>query len=214
MTSCCDPKGILRVFNEAEARKDARGYRRSGLDAEGRRVVDFLLTHGARGANVLEVGGGIGAIQIELLRAGAAHATNVELSPAYETIASELATEHGVADRIDRRVADFAVDHAGVGPADAVVLHKVVCCYPDMPGLVRPAAERARRWLVLTFPVDRWWVRAGLRLVNFGMAIFRNPFRAFVHDPRAMVEIAERAGLRTAATHRGPVWQLLALERT
>ena len=39
---------------------------------------------------VLEVGGGVGAIQLELLRAGAAGTTNVELSAAYEPYAAEL----------------------------------------------------------------------------------------------------------------------------
>jgi magnesium-protoporphyrin O-methyltransferase len=201
------------VFNEAQARKDARGYRRSGLDAEAQRVLNFLVARGIRGADVLEIGGGIGSLQIELLRAGAARAANVEVSPAYEPIAVELATEHGVRDRVDRRVADFAVDNARVGPADAVVLHKVVCCYPDMSGLVRPAAERARRWLVLTFPADRWWTHVGLGVVNLGLMIFRNPFRAFVHDPRAIIAVAEGEGLRTAVSHRGLLWQMVALER-
>jgi SAM-dependent methyltransferase len=213
MASCCDPSGILRVFNEAQARKDARSYRRRGLDGEARRVVDFLVARGVRGATVLEVGGGIGALQIELLRKGAARAANVELSPAYEPVARELAAENGVGDRIKRQVADFAVENAAVPAADAVVMHKVVCCYPDMPGLVRPAAKRARRWLVLTFPADRWWIRAGLAIVNLGQAIFRSSFRAFVHDPRAIVAVAEREGLRVAAWDRGPVWHLLALER-
>jgi hypothetical protein len=213
MTSCCDPNGILRVFNEAQARKDARSYRRRGLDAEARRIVDFLVARGIGGGTVLEIGGGIGALQIELLRAGAARAANVELSPAYEPVALELATEHRVDDRVDRRVADFALDNAGVTSADAVVLHKVVCCYPDMPGLVLPAARHALRLLVLTFPADRWWIRAGLALVNLGQAVFRNPFRAFVHDPRAILAVAEREGLRVAVSDRGLVWQMLALER-
>jgi hypothetical protein len=44
-----------------------------------------------RGATVLEVGGGVGEIQIELLQAGAAQAQNLELSPAYEHEARSLA---------------------------------------------------------------------------------------------------------------------------
>ena len=45
---------------------------------------------GLEGATVLEIGGGVGEIQIELLKSGAARAVNLELSPAYEAEATEL----------------------------------------------------------------------------------------------------------------------------
>ena len=213
MPSCCDPNGLARVFDARRAARDARDYRRKGLDQDARRIVDFLKARGVASGTVLEIGGGIGALEIELLRAGAARASNVEISDAYEPAARQLATDAGVVDRIDRRVVDFATDHADIGAADAVVLHRVVCCYPDMPALVRPAAERARRWLVLTFPAERWWVRAGVRLLNAGQVIFRSPFRVFYHEPSAILRIARDAGLRPLQTRQGLFWQLLALER-
>src|SRR5467141_2229858 len=70
MTDCCSPKGYRWVFSERSARAEARKYRRRGLDGTSRRIVDFLKTPGVEGRTVLEVGGGIGAIQIELLKAG------------------------------------------------------------------------------------------------------------------------------------------------
>src|SRR2546422_953577 len=76
-----------------------------------------------------------------------------------------------------------------------------------------PAAERARRWLVLTFPAERWWVRAGVRLLNAGQVIFRSPFRVFYHEPSAILRIARDAGLRPVQTRQALFWQLLALER-
>jgi hypothetical protein len=47
-------------------------------------MVGFLEESGIEGATVLEVGGGVGEIQIELLRRGAERSVNLELSPAYE----------------------------------------------------------------------------------------------------------------------------------
>jgi len=214
MADCCDPSGLQAFFGEARARSDARKYRRKGLDGEGRRIVEFLVERGIAGGTLLEVGGGIGALQIELLRAGAARARSVEISSAYEAVARELASEAGIVERIDRRVGDFAVEHAGMDSADAVVLHRVVCCYPDMPGLVQPAAERARRWLVLTFPGDRWWIRLGLRSVSAAQSLFRRRFRVFFHEPSEIVAIARAAGLEPALARRGFFWQLLALERS
>jgi hypothetical protein len=212
MASCCDPNGLSGMFDEKHARSKARRYRQSGLDADARRVVDVV---GARiaGQTVLEVGGGIGAIQIELLRLGAVGAENVEVSPGYEAVALDLANERGVADRIVRRVADFAVDHASAAPADLVLLHRVVCCYPDMPALVGPAARLTRRWLVLTFPADHWWIRAGIRGASAVQALLRRRFRVFFHEPRAIVAVATAGGLRPLTTRRGLVWELVALER-
>jgi hypothetical protein len=213
MPSCCDPNGLADVFGAARAEADARAYRQRGLDADERRVVAFLAGRGVAGLTLLEVGGGVGALQVDLLRAGAAHARNVEVSPHYESSARELAADSGVLDRVDRVVADFAEAATAVAPADAVILHKVVCCYPDMPALVGPAAERAKRWLLLTFPAHRWWIRAGLRAANAAQTLFRSRFHLFFHEPRAIQEIAERAGLRPVLSRRGLFWQLLALER-
>jgi hypothetical protein len=54
-------------------------------------MVEFLRELGIEGASILEIGGGVGEIQVELLQAGAARAQNLELSPAYEHEAHKLA---------------------------------------------------------------------------------------------------------------------------
>lgn len=213
MTSCCDPNGLSGIFDAGRAASDARRYRREGLTRETRSIADLLIARGIAGATVLEIGGGIGDLQVELLRAGAARATSVEISPAYDSAARELATELGVADRIEHHLADFAREPATIDPADAVILNKVVCCYPDMPALVRPAARHARRWLVLAFPADRWWIRIGARLAGFAMAVVRSRFRFFFHEPAAIVAVAREAGLRETFSKRGFFWQVQMLER-
>jgi hypothetical protein len=94
-------------------------------------MVDWLTQRDIRGATVLEVGGGVGALQLELLRRGASRATNVELVDYYDADAFDLAREAGLADRVLRRRLDLAADPDTVDPHDIVVLHRVVCCYPD-----------------------------------------------------------------------------------
>ena len=128
MSSCCDPNGLTGVFNTDRARSDARDYRRDGLDLTSRVIRDFLIARGIAGGTVLEIGGGVGALQLDLLRAGAALAANVEISPAYEESARELAVEAGVADRLEPRIADFAHESETVESADAVVHQRVICC--------------------------------------------------------------------------------------
>jgi magnesium-protoporphyrin O-methyltransferase len=75
---------------------EAKRYRRKGLDKLSRRSAELVKGRGVEGRTILEVGGGIGAIEIELLKAGATRATNVELTPTYEDAASDLLHEVGL----------------------------------------------------------------------------------------------------------------------
>jgi 2-polyprenyl-3-methyl-5-hydroxy-6-metoxy-1,4-benzoquinol methylase len=213
--SCCapPPRGYTRIFSRRTARRDAKRYRRDGLDDTAAVMVGFLREHGVDGASVLEIGGGVGAIQVELLEAGAARATNLELSPEYEEEAAALARERGLEQRVERRLGDVVQAPALAGEADAVVMHRVVCCYPDYDALVGAAAERARRYLVLSFPRPRFVVRAGLGAMNLVARLLRWEYRTWVHPPGAIVAAAERRGLTLAAESSGRVWQVAALER-
>ena len=212
--SCSSTRGCDEFFTDRVARRDARRYERKGLDGDARRLVDFVRQRGLPNRTVLEIGGGIGSIQLELLRAGAVHATNVELSPSYEPYAAELAAAAGVAERIERRLLDFAERADEVEPADVVVLHKVVCCYPDYEALVGAAAGHATRELVLTFPRDAWWMRLGLAAANLLQRVRRRSFRAYLHPPAAILAVARSHGLEPAAKHRGPLWEFVCLART
>jgi len=102
-------------------------------------MVEFLTDCGIEGATVLEVGGGAGEIQVELLKRGAAGPVNLELSSAYEAEAGELLRTAGLDGQAGRRLHDIAVDPDGVEAAYVVVLHRVVCCYPDYQRLLAAA---------------------------------------------------------------------------
>lgn len=214
MSGCCSPKGYHWVFSERSARAEAKRYRSKGLDATSRRIVDYLKSEGVEGMSVLEVGGGIGAIQIELLKAGAANAVSIELTPTYEDVARELLDEAGLAARVERKVMDFAEAAPAVGAADIVVLNRVVCCYPDMPRLASAAAGHARRVLVLSFPRRTWWTVAGLGAANWMLALTRREFHIFLHRPSQIVATSEAQGLRSAHDDRGFLWTVAALRRT
>ena len=207
---CC---GYDEFFDEGMARRDARRYRRKGLKGSARRIVETLLACGVDGAEVLEIGGGIGAIDVELLEAGAARATVLELSPGYETEAEALARDHGLEGRIERRLGDVVVRPEVAGRADLVVMERVVCCYPDAAALVTAAASRSRRMLVLTYPRYGLLARAVIAGANALLRVRGNPFRAYAHAPATIADAATRAGLRPSGPERGVVWRLAAFER-
>ena len=64
---------------------------------------------------MLEIGGGVGEIQLELLKRGAASAVKLELSPAYDAEARRLLREARIDERrVDRIRHDIAEDPDGV----------------------------------------------------------------------------------------------------
>jgi magnesium-protoporphyrin O-methyltransferase len=213
MAGCCDPRGFDQFFSAGFARRVAKRYRKRGLDRTARRMLEFLQSRGLEGATVLEVGGGVGEIQLELLKRGAERTVNLELSPGYEHEAERLAGEAGLDRRVERRLHDIAVDPADVEPVDVVVLHRVVCCYPDYERLLGAAADHARRLLVFSHPPRNPISRAILAAENLGFRLARKDFRVFAHPPPAMLAVLERHGMRPVFTHRGIPWQVVGLQR-
>jgi Methyltransferase domain len=212
MMKCCQtPSGYGDFFSEKQAQREARRYRSKGLAAPARWVVDAVRERGVEGRTVLEPGGGIGDVEIELLKAGAARSTVVELSPGYEGVAADLSREAGVADRLERHVGDFAAD--GTEPADVVVLHRVVCCYPDYERLLGAAAAKARQTVVFTYPPRNVISRAMFGLVNVWLRMRGNDLRTFAHQPERMVDVVRRAGFEPYARRRGGIWRGIALAR-
>jgi len=217
VSDCCTPKGYRTIFSEKSARAEVRRYRSKGLDRLSRRIAELVKERGVEGRTMLEVGGGIGTIEIELLKAGVKHAVNVELTPTYEEAAGELLRETGLVDRVERRVMDFVETGADVEAADYVVLNRVICCYPDMPRLTAAAAERVRQRLVLTFPNSRWWTRLGLTIVNrraFGRILLPGLLIAIGAGqviPFLNLFVQEKFGLDLVALNG--LWQVTALDR-
>jgi magnesium-protoporphyrin O-methyltransferase len=211
--ACCNAHGCDQLFDDRFARRMAKRYRARGLDRTSRRMVDFLEGRSLAGASVLEVGGGVGEVQLELLRRGADRAVNLELSPGYDEEAGRLAREMGLEGRVTRRLHDIAAAPQAIEPADVVVLHRVVCCYPDYERLLGAAADHARRLLVFSHPAGNPVFRALIAAQNLAFRLRGREFRIFAHPPRAMLAVLEQRGLRPAYRHRGVPWHVAGLER-
>jgi magnesium-protoporphyrin O-methyltransferase len=213
VAGCCEPRGYDQAFDPGRARRSAGRYRSRGLSRTARRIVELVAEQGIEGATVLEIGGGIGDLHVELLERGAARATNLELSPAYEEEALRLLAERGLAGRVERRQHDIAVDPDAVEPADVVILNRVVCCYPDYRRLLSAAADHARRQLVFSHPPRNLLSRGLLGGENLSNRIMRCDFRAFAHPPEAMLAVLAEHGLRPTTPTVGRVWQVEAVAR-
>jgi magnesium-protoporphyrin O-methyltransferase len=213
MPGCCDSEDYDSVFTGRFARRVARRYGKHGLSPTANRIVEFVTEHGVQGASVLEIGGGVGEIQLELLRRGASKVTNLEISPNYEDEAALLLGRFGMAGRVHRRLLDIVRSPDEVEAADVVVLHRVVCCYPDYQRLLSAAGTHARRLLVYSHPPRNVVTRAAIRSENFLRRLRGNAFRAYVHPPEAMVAAAEGDGLSARYRHHSWSWEVVGLVR-
>jgi magnesium-protoporphyrin O-methyltransferase len=210
---CCNSRGCDEFFDQRFARRLANRYRRRGLDRTARRIMAFLEERGVEGATVLEVGGGVGEIQLELLKRGALRTVNLELSPGYDEEARRLLREAGLERHAERRLTDIATQPDEVGPADVVVLNRVVCCYPDYERLLAAVADHARRLVVFSYPPRNPASRSIVSAQNLFSRLRGREFRVFTHPLAAMLAVVEQRGFRRSFARRALVWQVSGLER-
>jgi methyltransferase family protein len=162
---------------------------------------------------LLDIGGGVGAIQLALLEAGARDATSVEVSAAYLEAARGEAERRGVGGRIRFQLGDFVTLAPQIPAADIVTLDRVVCCYAQMEPLVRLAAEHCRRLYGLVYPRDQWVERTVVGVQNAWRWLWRNPFRSFVHPVAAIDAVIRSAGFTLQQSLRTFAWEVAVYER-
>ncbi len=213
MSACCYPDEYGDLFGQKNAAREARRYRKRGLGGSEKVLADVLRERAEANSTILEAGGGVGALQVELLRSGAGSSTNIELSPEWEGAARGLLAHYDLADRVERRLGDFVDEADALPAADVVVLHRVVCCYPHWRRMLEAAVGRTRHTLALTFPLEGILGRALLTLGNWAFRLRRRSFRAFIHPHREMLALVADHGFRIVHDARGLVWRSVVLER-
>jgi magnesium-protoporphyrin O-methyltransferase len=213
MDCCIHTQDMNSYFGDTAAKKEMAQYLKKGLAAHAADMVTAVAARGVEGATLLEVGGGIGSVYVELLKRGATRATNVEVSSSYLTNARALADQLGIGDRVDYCRADFARHPESASAADIVIMHRVICCYPDMPRLVTAAAQHARRVLALSFPRNEWYMRLFIEAQAKWLQIKGSNFRNYVHLPQDIFGVAADSGLRVAHQSFSGTWQIVVFER-
>ena len=209
----CGCNGLAVTFDRRTAERDRARYRRNGPDRTTRLLLDLIGRHGIRGATLLDIGGGIGVIDRELLVAGAGRAVLVDASPSYLRVAHQVAREARLLERLEIIEGDFVRRAPEVGVADVVTLDRVVCCYPDVDALVGLSAARAAWLYGLVVPRDRWLIRVGLRLLNLGPWLRRNPYRTYAHSNARIDALVAAHGLRPRSEAFTFAWRVVVYDR-
>ena len=214
MPSCCYDDEYGEMFTSREAARTASRFRRKGLRGTAAELVRQTRAVVPAGSSLIEVGGGAGQIQVELLETGViAKSLNIDLSDSWEEAGRALIKEHGLEERVERRIGDFVDEVENLPRADLVILHKVICCYPDWRSMLTAAAGRAKEVVGVTLPAYRWSNRLMVGLTNLTLRLRGMQFRAFVHPTQPMIELMKLAGFRIAYDQIHPVWRTVVFQR-
>lgn len=216
--TCCQCEGIEKEFNDVEARKTLKRFHRRGADRTTQLLIEgireALRTGQVAGTTLLDVGAGIGAIHHELLAKGVDRAVHVDASSAHLAVAREETERRGHGEHVEFVRGDFVNIADRVAPADVVTLDRVICCYHDMPRLVRLSAERAKRIYGAVYPRGTNLMRIGILVINLIMRIKRSSFRVFHHDPGEIDAVLRSTGLQRRQVQRRLGWEVVVYERT
>jgi 2-polyprenyl-3-methyl-5-hydroxy-6-metoxy-1,4-benzoquinol methylase len=211
--NCCQCQGIEELFNDQLVNKDLAQYRVKGPSQTTRLLTKALKEKEIQGLSLLDIGGGVGAVQYELLASGCQSAMDVDASKAYLHAAQEEAQRRGLAERISYQHGNFVDLAPKIPEADIVTLDRVICCFDDMEKLVSLSAGRARKLYGVVFPRDVWWIRIGMKILNFIMRLRHSSYRSFVHPTRAVEALVSSYGLNRKYYHHTALWQVIVYSK-
>ncbi len=207
--TCCQRQAIEDRFDQGFVAKKLQQYRQSGLKKETRLLVEALESEGVEGLTLLDVGGGLGAIEYALIKAGVSQVMSVEASQAFSDAAKTEAARQGLSDKMTFWHGDLVELASQIPRADIVTLDKVVCCYRDMESLVRASVEKAKKLYGLVYPRDDWWMKAAIGFENLFETVTGSDWRVYVHPTREVDRLIQEHGLRQRFRRVLIDWQIV-----
>lgn len=202
---CC---GFEQQFDAKVARRDLKNYRRKGAKKTTSRLLDLIRRSGIEVESLLDIGGGIGAIQHAMAEQGASQITSVDASASYLEAAKSESKRKGYADRATYISGNFVEAAEQIDQADLVTLDRVVCCYHDVDALLGTAVNKARRAVGLVFPRDNVIIRLGVATANRIQRVLRRDFQAFVHPHTQIERILSDRGFEHVGGGHSLLWRI------
>ena len=206
--SCCQCQGIENMFDKKAAKRQLKRYLKKGPSKTTSMLLDAIQKKGVQGLDFLDIGGGIGAIQYDLIKAGASGGTSIEASSAYIDVVKDEILQNGLVETVSFKHGDFTTMASNVDSADIVTLDKVICCYDDMSELVGLSSKLARKIYAVIYPRDVWWTKLAFLMMNFYARIKGCSFRTFIHSTQKVEEIIFENGLKRNYYTTTLIWQV------
>lgn len=207
---CC---GADSIFDQKGAEKEFNRYQRKGPNKTTQSLLNTLYNKDLNGMSLLDIGGGIGVIQHELLKKGLNKTTDVDASSSYISRAKTIMKSNKTEDKMTFLHGDF-LDHSDhLEKHDIVTLEKVVCCYPNIEGLLNSSSDKAKVYYGLVYPKDNFISKIFIKLTHLFFWLKKNPFRTFVHSEEMMHDLLVSNGFKLIHEDNSSIWRIVLFER-
>lgn len=208
---CC---GANKQFDLKNAKKDLKRYLKRGPRKPTQKLTEALKRLNIKGLSLLDIGGGVGPIPLELIPQGLTKVTDVDASEGYIDIAKIETVKRGYQDKIDYYTSDFLDVHTQIEPHDIVTLDKVICCYPHIEDLLQSSLSKAKTYYALVHPQATFMARGVVWVLNLTLKIRGNPFRTFIHNQDVIKRTIAQAGFKEIYKDRTFLsWQIQIFEK-
>jgi magnesium-protoporphyrin O-methyltransferase len=174
---CC---GADQFFDLKTAKKQYKRYLRNGPSKVTKKLIGQLEKTNI-GEFLLDVGGGIGAIQWWFLSHGGKQTFGVDASSGYTDLVKEHAAKNNLKESTHFMKGDFIAKAEELPKVDHVTLDKVICCYPDFEAILNLACAKAIHTVSLSYPMDGFIADIFRGFGVLFMKLSGNPFRPYIH---------------------------------
>lgn len=188
---CCDSN---MIFDTKSAKKEMKHYRKKGAIGATKKLINAMSGLPKENKTLLDIGGGIGAIQWEFLENGGSKTTDIDVSAGYLKVAEEFATEKGWQNKTTFSEGDINDVVNELDKHDFVTLDKVVCCYPDYELILNNTTANCSDYLALSFPMSGFISRAINKIGSIYFWIKKLEFKTYIHSNKLMEQLIESNG--------------------
>ena len=209
--SCCTAAD--NFFDSRYARREHKRYVRRGALPSTERLISALSEKELNNRTLLDIGGGVGAIQHALLARGVKSAVHVDASLEFLRVAQAEAVRRKIRQNISIYHGDFLGLTDKVNKADIVTLDRVICCYPDMESLVRGSIDQAKWLYGLVYPRGTVFNRVGILLFNIRTWMMRKKHRSYFHKPSRILDLVTSSGFKQIFHSQTMLWDIVVFER-
>ena len=207
--NCC---GAECQFNLKGAKKQLKKYKKSGAGKVTGKLLDFF-GNDLKEKTLLDIGGGIGAIQWHFLNHGSSQTTEVDYSDGYIEVAKSYAAENNWLGKANFVQGDFLEVADAMEGHDFVSLDKVVCCYPDYKGLLNEALSKCNHTVGLVYPQDGYFSKFFNLLSEVYFKLTGSPFRTYIHPVESVRQYISDQGFEIKHRSTNFPWHIETYSR-
>lgn len=212
MESCCNHQ-YHHSFGMKKAQKEMEHYFRKGPKKSTRWLLEPMLERVQQDDSVLDIGGGVGALLMELQKQGIGMSYYVDISENYSAVFQHEVSNQSLSNSIHIHTGDFTEKHHLIPQTDIVALDKVLCCYQDFKHLLSLSLQKARRVIAYTVPDDVWWVRYIHQIETTLKRRFTKHLITYIHPVDKMESLVIAEGFRKVFQKKHTGWLTVVFNR-